>query len=55
MLAIEEYDVKTIPEADGEYAVGTVPLAEGFRAIDIVQPDGVSFTVDGNRVSWLGW
>jgi len=55
VLAIEEYDVKPIPEADGEYAVGTVPLAEGFRAIDIVQPDGVSFTVDGNRVSWLGW
>ena len=55
VLAIEEYDVKPIPEADGEYAVGTVPVAEGFRAIDIVQPDGVSFTVEGNRVSWLGW
>ena len=55
VLAIEEYDVKPMPEADGEYALGTVPLRDGFKTIDIVQPDGVSFTVDGNRISWLDW
>ena len=55
VLAIEEYDVKPIPEADGEYALGSVPLREGFKPIEITQPDGASFTVDGNRISWLDW
>lgn len=55
VLAIEEYDVKPIPEADGEYALGSVPLREGFKPIEITQPDGTSFTVDGNRISWLDW
>ncbi|MEI6137245.1 MAG: primary-amine oxidase, partial [Chloroflexota bacterium] len=55
VLAIEEYDVKPLPTADGEYQAGTVPLRTDLRPIEIVQPEGPSFTVEGNRVKWLDW
>lgn len=55
VLAIEEYDVKPIPEADGEYRAGTVPARDGVKPIEITQPDGVSFTVEGNRIRWFDW
>ena len=55
VLLIEEYDVKPIPAADGEYKAGTVPARSDLKAIEITQPDGVSFTVDGNRIHWLDW
>ena len=55
ILEIEEYDVKPIPEADGEYRTGTVPARTGVKPIEITQPEGVSFTVEGNRVRWFDW
>lgn len=55
ILAIEEYDTKPIPAADGEYRTGTVPARGGVKPIAITQPEGVSFTVDGNRVRWFDW
>ena len=55
VLAIEEYDVKPLPTADGEYQAGTVPLRTDLRPIEIVQPEGPSFTFEGNRVKWLDW
>ena len=31
------------------------PTRPGPRPIEISQPDGPSFTLDGNQLSWLGW
>jgi primary-amine oxidase len=31
------------------------PPLEGLRPIDIVQPEGASFTVDGEHISWANW
>ncbi len=31
------------------------PLRTDLRPISITQPDGPSFTLDGNRLSWQGW
>ncbi|HEX4361820.1 MAG TPA: primary-amine oxidase [Pseudonocardia sp.] len=31
------------------------PTRTGLRPIEISQPDGPSFTLDGNELSWLGW
>ncbi len=55
ILAIEEYDDKPIPAADGEYAAGTVPARTDLKPIEIRQPEGVSFAIDGNRITWLDW
>ena len=55
VLELEELDVKPIPEADGAYAAGTVAARDDLRPIEIAQPEGVSFTVEGNAISWYRW
>ena len=56
VLELEEMDVKPIPlEADGAYAAGTVPARDDLRPIAITQPEGVSFTVEGNEIRWYRW
>ena len=55
LLEIVEHDVKPIPAADGEYRTGTREQRTDVRPIEITQPEGVSFTVEGNRVHWLDW
>jgi primary-amine oxidase len=56
VLELEEMDVKPIPlEADGSYAAGTVPGRDDLRPFSITQPDGVSFTVEGNEIQWYRW
>jgi primary-amine oxidase len=55
VLELEELDVKPIPGADGAYAAGTVAAREDLRPIEIAQPEGVSFSVEGNAISWYRW
>jgi primary-amine oxidase len=55
VLELEELDVKPIPAADGAYAAGTVAAREDLRPIAITQPEGVSFTVEGNAIEWYRW
>ena len=55
VLEIEEIDVKPIPEADGAYGAGAVEFRDDLRPIEITQPEGVSFTVEGNEVRWHRW
>ena len=55
VLEIEQLDVKPIPEADGAYAAGVVPARGDLRPIEITQPEGVSFAVEGNEVRWHRW
>ena len=56
VLELEELDVKPIPlEADGAYAAGSVPLRDDLRPIEIVQPEGVSFALEGNAIEWYRW
>ena len=31
------------------------PARQGFKPLVVSQPDGPSFTLNGSRVSWLGW
>ncbi len=39
--------------ADGDYAVAE--HRTGLRPLDIVQPDGPSFELDGHELRWQGW
>lgn len=52
-------DVIPVPMAEHNYSVRFDEIARGIRddlkAIDIRQPDGPSFTVDGREVEWLNW
>lgn len=38
-----------------EYHKGAIETREALKPIDISQPDGVNFTLNGERVDWQGW
>jgi primary-amine oxidase len=57
MVELEDTGVVPLPEEPGHYASR---YFEGrFRTppkpLEIVQPEGPSFTVDGHHVEWMGW
>jgi primary-amine oxidase len=53
---VDEFE-RPVPAESGDYDDPAVrgPLREGLRPIEISQPEGPSFTVDGHRLSWQGW
>jgi primary-amine oxidase len=59
LLEIEDTFVVDKPEGTmGEYVPRFVPdlkLREDLRPIEITQPEGVSFTIDGHALSWQNW
>ena len=65
VLAVEDHGVVPLPPQAGNYHAdlmvepGNVPAFTEQRAalkpIEITQPDGPSFTVDGHYVEWANW
>jgi primary-amine oxidase len=56
VVRVEEYGHWPLPPEPGNYAAARV---ENFRSdikpLAISQPDGPSFTLDGNSISWQNW
>ena len=56
VIRVDDHGVVPMPPNDGNYAA---EFAAGFRTglkpLDIVQPEGPSFSVDGNLVAWQKW
>src|SRR5207244_703460 len=45
-----------LPPQPGNYAADRVPRKRtGIQPLEITQPEGPSFQVDGNRVTWQNW
>lgn len=59
LLEVQDNYTSARPEgAMGEYQPEYVPgleLRTDIKALDITQPDGPSFTVEGNLLKWQGW
>jgi primary-amine oxidase len=56
VLEVEDHGVVEMSEESGSIEPGAWgPERPGLRELDIVQPDGPSFEVDGHKVSWQGW
>jgi primary-amine oxidase len=56
VVAVEDGEVVPVPQADHNYRVDDVgPLRTDLRPLDIVQPEGPSFTVDGHLIRWQRW
>ena len=58
LLELEDTFVVDAPETMGEYVPRLVPgqeLRDDLRALEIVQPEGVSFTLEGNLLRWQNW
>ncbi len=58
LLDIEELDAGETPQTMGEYVPELVPgqtARDDVRPLHVHQPDGVSFELDGNALSWQRW
>ncbi|WP_220093573.1 primary-amine oxidase [Flexivirga caeni] len=56
VVAIQEEDPIPLPPTSGNYDVGSVGrLRDDLRPLEIVQPDGPSFSVVGNVIEWQRW
>ena len=58
LLDIEELDAGETPQTMGEYVPELVPgqtTRGDVRPLHVHQPDGVSFELDGNALSWQRW
>ena len=56
VLEVLDLGVVPLPEDRGSYLPeDNQPLRTDLRPLDIVQPEGVSFTLDGNLLTWQRW
>ncbi|GCE23913.1 primary-amine oxidase [Dictyobacter kobayashii] len=56
VLRIDDYGITPVPPESGNYtpeAIGT--MRSDLKPIEITQPEGPSFTVNGHEVSWQKW
>ncbi|MGJ3252334.1 MAG: primary-amine oxidase, partial [Elainellaceae cyanobacterium] len=56
VIRIEDMGVVPVPPQSGDYAPEFIPnLRHDLKPLDIVQPDGVSFEVNGHEIRWQKW
>ncbi|GCF06778.1 primary-amine oxidase [Dictyobacter arantiisoli] len=56
VVSIVDNEIVPLPPAPGNYTPEAVgPLRTSIKTIDIQQPDGPSFSVDGYAVQWEKW
>ncbi|HTW64521.1 MAG TPA: primary-amine oxidase [Bryobacteraceae bacterium] len=53
---IEEYPIAPLPPEPANWAREYIPtMRTDLKPVEIVQPEGVSFHVEGNQVEWQKW
>ena len=56
VIRIDDNGVVAIPPGTGEYREGHVARTrDDLKPLEIIQPDGPSFTIDGNLIRWQKW
>jgi primary-amine oxidase len=56
VLEVVDHGVTAVPRDRGRYrSADTRPWRDDLRPIEIRQPDGPSFTLEGNRLCWQRW
>jgi primary-amine oxidase len=56
VIRIEEYPAAPIPPEPANWAREYIPkMRTDLKPVEIVQPEGTSFTVNGNQVEWQKW
>jgi primary-amine oxidase len=56
VIRVEEYGQWPLPPKPANYAADRVPdQRTDIKPLEITQPEGPSFTLDGNRISWQKW
>lgn len=55
VFRVDDYGIIPIPDVEGRYDANTVPQRTDVKPLEIIQPEGPSFTVDGHEISWQRW
>lgn len=60
ILRIEDYGVKPLPPTDSAYVPEDaesmpIDIRKDVKALEIIQPDGPSFTFEGHCIDWQKW
>jgi primary-amine oxidase len=56
VLRVDDHGGPPMPMADIPYDPEFMPpLRQPMKALNVVQPDGTSFTMDGNAIAWDKW
>ena len=56
VIRVEDHGMVPVPPEPGRFSADAVgALREGIRPLEISQPEGPSFTVDGHLVRWQKW
>ncbi|MFZ0666924.1 MAG: primary-amine oxidase [Acidimicrobiales bacterium] len=56
VLEVVDHGVIPVPADKGSYLPeDNQPVRQGLKPLEIHQPEGPSFTVEGNRISWQQW
>ncbi len=55
VVEIEDYGAVAIPAPLGNYDAATAGVRPGLQPIEITQPEGPSFGLEGNELRWQGW
>jgi primary-amine oxidase len=56
VLRIDDYGVVPVPREEANYTARfQQSWRSGLKPIEVIQPEGPSFTVDGWSVAWCGW
>ena len=56
VVRIEDHGVVDVPAGDGNYAAARVPNQRtDIKPLDIHQPDGPGFEIDGHEIAWQKW
>jgi len=56
VIRVEEYGEWPLPPNSGNYAAARVPeQRKDIKPLSIAQPEGPSYTLDGNQIAWQNW
>jgi len=55
VVRVEDLGTVPLPPGTGDYTTGSTALRSGLKPLEVRQPAGVSFTIDGWEVRWQKW
>jgi primary-amine oxidase len=55
VLAVEDYGVVPLPPEDGNYSSAVAGTRTDLQPIEIRQPSGPSFQIEGHEIRWQKW
>jgi primary-amine oxidase len=55
VIDVEDHGTRPVPQGPGDYRRSRTAVPREVAPLEIVQPDGPGFTVDGWRIRWQKW